>query len=91
MYWLTKLIAQVDAIQLASCTCHVREAARQIVIKTKCRSVHAYVKGLMIRNGSIPNASACVVAIVYRPYVSGSFFDPLTTLPVTSAEHMVPL
>ena len=38
-----QLIAQVDAIQLVGCTCHVREAARQIVIATKCRSVHAYV------------------------------------------------
>lgn len=48
-----KLVAQVDAIQLAGCTCHVREAARQIVIATQCRSVHAHVKG-RIHNGPLP-------------------------------------
>jgi hypothetical protein len=83
-----KLIAQVDAIQLGGCTCHVREAARQIVIARKCRSVHAYVKG-RIHHGPFPNAADCVATIVYRPYVSGDFFDPVTSAPVGGAEHMV--
>jgi hypothetical protein len=82
-----KLVAQVNTIQLVNCTCHVREAARQIVIRTQCRSVHAYVKGI-IHNDPLPNAPNGAT-IVYRPYVCGNFFDPLTGLPVAAAPYML--
>ena len=49
---------------------------------------HAYVKG-MIHRGPIPNAADCIATIVYRPYVSGNFFDPVKRAPVEGAEHMV--
>ena len=83
-----KLIAHLTTVQLVGCSCHVREAARQIVIATQCRSVHAYVKG-RICNGPIPSAAESVASIVYRPYVSGKFFDPVTSVPVKGAARMV--
>ena len=82
------VIAHVLVIQLLDCTCHVSEAARLSVIATKCRTVHAYIKGT-ITNGPLPDPADCVATIVYWPYVSGKFFDPVTTIPVNRAQRLV--
>ena len=83
-----KLIAHVHAIELLNCSCHVSESARQIVIATNCRSVHAYVKG-SITQSTVPNPTDSIVTMVYFPYVRGTFFDPATNVPIKSAERMV--
>jgi len=83
------VIAHVPAIQLLGCTCHVSEAARQTVIATKCRSVHAYVKGTITHSPIPDTADSSIITMVYLPYVSGKFFDPVTKVPIKSAERMV--
>jgi hypothetical protein len=83
-----KVIAHVDAIQLLNCTCHVSEKGRQAVLATRCRSVHAYVKGT-IAASALPHPADSVATLVYRPFVSGQFFDPITNIPIHSSAQMV--
>ena len=59
-----------------------------IWLATQCRSVHAYVKG-RIHNDPLPDAPNRVGTVVYRPYVSGTFFDPLTGVTIEGAPCML--
>jgi hypothetical protein len=83
-----KVIAQLSRIQLIECTCHVSEAARQIVLDTRCRSVHAYIKGRILDH-PILTTTHSTPTVVYRPYARGCFFNPATNDPIKDAHSLL--
>jgi hypothetical protein len=68
----------------------VGERARQTVIRTGCRSVHAFVRGKVLAiEGVTPPADIQWRRVSYNPYKAGHFYFSEPSEPVTSARAVI--
>ncbi len=87
-----KVIGHAAYVELAATECRVQEGARQTVIRTRTRSVHAYVVGELIASGDTgPARSPGMFRVTYNPYRASYFHraDPSNPAPVCAAARMV--
>lgn len=71
-----KVVAHAKAIMLVKACFIVNEKGRKRVKKTKRKNVHAYVKGVISKEGAMgvdPRTSSLHVQVSYDPYKNNSF------------------
>lgn len=66
-----RVIFNAASVTLRDVEFRVREKARQKVIATKCRSVHAYAVGQLCDHLDVN--PPCTVPVTYNPYRCGAF------------------
>jgi hypothetical protein len=79
-----RLIGHRSSVTLANVTLYVQESARQRVIRTKAREVHAWGIGDIVDAAPASMASR---EITYNPYRSATFHDRAGN-PVTRADFV---
>lgn len=94
-----KVIAHVQAIQLAGCEFRVSEKGRQRVLRERSKNVHATIRGRVMDSGSGPAAVrkfaeaarklAGGIDVAYNPYFTALFIDRMTKAPVLSSAQVV--
>jgi hypothetical protein len=67
-----RVTANARDVMLHNVTFRVQEGGRQRVLKTRCRSVHAYAVGTLAGVNTGPDTTG-LVRVSYNPYRSGSF------------------
>jgi hypothetical protein len=76
-------VRHATAYRLVNAEFVVSENARQKVIATQCRSVHAYAKG-----EAAPVSEASGVQVSYNPYRGGAFYRKDTGEDVWAADEL---
>lgn len=76
-----RVIAHVDAIDLAEVTFTVAPAGRDLVRASGAKNVHARVRGVVARSVT----ADCPTPVTYNPYRDDSFVRRDTLAPVTTA------
>ena len=79
-----RVIRHVLQIQLADCTMKVSEAARQRVVQTRRRGVHAWIIGTIAEDTL---SDACLEEITYSPF-RGRTFRTLNGRPIAAADFV---
>lgn len=77
-----RVISHLRELQLRNCTMKVSEAARQRVLRTGKRGVHAWISGTIAQG---PLSNARVEEIIYSPF-RGRTFQTLSGQAVAAAD-----
>lgn len=80
-----RVIGHASEVTLSDCTFRVSEASRQKVIEKNCRSVHAWVFGLLAATERLP---ADATGFTYNPYRAPTFTRRSNNQPITSASRV---
>lgn len=67
-----RVVANVADAVMADVTFRVQEGGRQRVLKTRCRSVHAYAIGTLVATNTQPELAG-LRRVSYNPYRSAHF------------------
>ncbi len=79
-----RVIRHVQQIQLVDCTMKVSEAARQRVIRTGKRGVHAWIVGTIAEN---TRSNVGLEEITYSPF-RGRTFRTISGRPIATADFV---
>jgi hypothetical protein len=80
-----RVIGHASRVTLTDCTFRVSEASRQKVIAKRCRSVHAWIHGLLAPTVPAPPDAT---GFTYNPYRAPTFTRRDNGAPITSASKV---
>ena len=83
-----KVVAHEREVWLADCSFHVAARARERVVRTKCREVHAWAIGELTEGHGVAASVASGRAFTYNPYRCATFTFRDTGEPVTCARYV---